>query len=35
MTIPFIPTNSNQNIPNVQVNGTGIPLIRSSNVKVI
>ena len=35
MTIPFIPTNSNQNIPQVQVNGTGIPLIRSDNVNVI
>jgi len=35
MTIPFIPTNSNQNIQNIEVNGTGIPLIQSSNVNVI
>ena len=28
MTIPFIPTNSNQGIPNIEVNGTGIPLVR-------
>ena len=35
MTIPFIPTNSNQGIQNIQVNGTGIPLIRSDNVNVI
>ena len=35
MTIPFIPTNSNQGIQNIQVNGTGIPLIQSSNVGVV
>ena len=35
MTIPFIPTNSNQGIQNIEVNGTGIPLIRSDNVNVI
>merc|ERR1712025_942805 len=35
MTIPFIPTNSNQSIQNIQVNGTGIPLIRNDNVNVI
>ena len=35
MTIPFIPTNSNQGIQNIEVNGTGIPLIQSSNVNVI
>ncbi len=28
MSIPFIPTNSNQGIPNIEVNGTGIPLVR-------
>ena len=33
--IPFIPTNSGQSIPNVQVNGTGIPLIPSDSVNVI
>ena len=35
MTIPFIPTNSNQSIQNIQVNGTGIPLIRNDNVNVV
>ena len=35
MGIPFIPTNSNQGIQNIEVNGTGIPLIRSDNVNVI
>ena len=35
MSIPFIPTNDNQNIQNIEVNGTGIPLIRSNNVNVI
>ena len=35
MTIPFIPTNSNQNIPNVTVNGTGIPLIQGSSINNI
>ena len=33
--IPYIPTNDNQNIQNIEVNGTGIPLIRSNNVNVI
>ena len=35
MSIPFIPTNSNQNIPNVTVNGTGIPLIQGSSINKI
>ena len=35
MTIPFIPTNSNQGIQNIEVNGTGIPLIRGNNVNPI
>ena len=35
MSIPFIPTNSNQGIQNIQVNGTGIPLIRNDNVNVV
>ena len=35
MTIPFIPTNSNQGIQNIEVNGTGIPLIRNDNVNVV
>ncbi len=35
MSIPFIPTNSNQGIQNIEVNGTGIPLIRSNNVNPI
>jgi len=35
MGIPFIPTNSNQGIQNIEVNGTGIPLIRSDNVNTI
>jgi len=35
MSIPFIPTNSNQNIPNVQVNGGGIPLIQGSSINNI
>ena len=32
MSIPFIPTNSNQGIQNIQVNGTGIPLIQGSSI---
>ena len=35
MAIPFIPSNSSQSIPNVQVNGTGIPLIRGSGINTI
>ena len=35
MSIPFIPTNSNQGIQNIKVNGTGIPLIRNDNVNVV
>ena len=35
MSIPFIPTNSNQGIQNIEVNGTGIPLIRNDNVNVV
>ena len=35
MSIPFIPTNSNQNIQNIDVNGTGIPMIQGSNVNKI
>jgi len=35
MSIPFIPTNSNQGIPNIEVNGTGIPLIPNDNVNVV
>jgi len=37
MTIPFIPTNSNQGIPTITVNGTGIPLVQpvSSGVRSI
>ena len=35
MSIPFIPTNSNQGIQNIEVNGTGIPLIRGNNVNPI
>ncbi len=34
MSIPFIPTNSNQGIPNIEVNGTGIPLVRPINTGV-
>ena len=28
MTIPFIPSNNQEGIPNITVNGTGIPLVR-------
>ena len=35
MTIPFIPSNNNQNIQNIEVNGTGIPLIQGNNVNNI
>ena len=35
MSIPFIPTNSNQSIPNITVNGTGIPLIQGSSINKI
>ena len=35
MTIPFIPSNNNQNIQNIEVNGTGIPLIQGNNVNPI
>ena len=35
MSIPFIPTNSNQGIQNIEVNGTGIPLIPNDNVNVV
>ena len=35
MSIPFIPTNSNQGIQNIEVKGTGIPLIRNDNVNVV
>ena len=35
MSIPFIPTNSNQSIPNITVNGTGIPLIQGSDINNI
>ena len=35
MSIPFIPTNSNQNIQNIEVNGTGIPLIQGSDINKI
>ena len=35
MSIPFIPNNSNQNIQNIEVNGTGIPLIQGNNVNPI
>ena len=35
MSIPFIPTNSNQGIPNITVNGTGIPLIQGSSINKI
>ena len=31
MSIPFIPTNSNQGIPTITVNGTGIPLVQPIN----
>ena len=34
MSIPFIPTNNNQGIPNIEVNGTGIPLVRTINTGV-
>ena len=34
MSIPFIPTNSNQGIPNIEVNGTGIPLVQPINTGV-
>ncbi len=35
MSIPFIPSNSGQNIENIEVNGTGIPLIRGSGINTI
>ena len=35
MSIPFIPTNSNQGIQNIEVNGTGIPLIQGSSINNI
>ena len=31
MSIPFIPTNSQEGIPNITVNGTGIPLVQPIN----
>jgi len=34
VSIPFIPTNSNQGIPNIEVNGTGIPLVQPINTGV-
>ena len=35
MSIPFIPTNSNQGIQQIQVDGTGIPLIQGSSINNI
>ena len=35
MSIPFIPSNSGQSIPSIQVNGTGIPLISGSGINTI
>ena len=32
MSIPFIPTTSNQGIQKIEVNGTGIPLIQGSSI---
>ena len=34
MSIPFIPTNSQEGIPNITVNGTGIPLVQPVNAGV-
>ena len=31
MSIPFIPTNSQEGIPNITINGTGIPLVQPIN----
>ena len=35
MTIPFIPTNSNEAVQKIEVNGTGIPLIQGSDINNI
>ena len=35
MSIPFIPTNSQEGIPNITVNGTGIPLVRPVSSGII
>ena len=35
MSIPFIPTNSQEGIPNITVNGTGIPLIQGNSINNI
>ena len=35
MSIPFIPTNSQEGIPNITVNGTGIPLIQGNSINSI
>jgi len=34
MSIPFIPTNSQEGIPSITVNGTGIPLVQPVNAGV-
>ena len=34
MSIPFIPTNSNEAVQKIEVNGTGIPLIQGSDISV-
>ena len=35
MSIPFIPTNSNEAVQKIEVNGTGIPLIQGSDINNI
>ena len=35
MSIPFIPTNSNESVQKIEVNGTGIPLIQGTNINNI
>ena len=35
MSIPLIPSNSGQNIENIEVNGTGIPLINGGGINTI